>query len=258
MLFRSGHLSEVVGVQLNSERQVVIKARPYDLRLIGCLAVQEHLAWSGFPCPTPLTDVTRLGGLAVTAEAAMSGGDLSPEAGAAPFAALLARLIASAPEPSRTPTLAPSPPWTGWDHPGDRLWPDADDEGRDLRRTCPPPKPKPSWPVSARVMSQARPDAAWPPSWPAISSGSMPGRRQRTRSSASWSPRPAPPCWTCTASDPPGPPACRSRSATSPGSPTATTSRRGTAPHPSTPPPATRLGTGCRARGTGRSTGPCT
>ena len=30
VLFRSGHLSEVVGVQLNSGRQVVIKARPYD------------------------------------------------------------------------------------------------------------------------------------------------------------------------------------------------------------------------------------
>ena len=133
VLFRSGHLSEVVGVQLTSGRQVVIKARPYDPRLMGCLAVQDHLARSGFPCPPPLTGVTRLGGLAVTAETAMpGGGQLSPESGAAPFAALLARLIDSAPDPSRTPTLAPSPPWTGWDHPGARLWPDADDEGRDL------------------------------------------------------------------------------------------------------------------------------
>ena len=41
-------------------------------------------------------------------------------------------------------------------------------------------------------------------------------------------------------------------------SPTATTSRPGTAPHPSTPPPATRSGTGCRGPGTVRSTGPCT
>jgi Ser/Thr protein kinase RdoA (MazF antagonist) len=133
VLFRSGHLSEVVGVQLDSGRQVVIKARPYDPRLMGCLAVQDHLARSGFPCPAPLTGVTRLGGLAVTAETAMPGGDqLSAESGAAPFAALLARLIDSAPDSSRTPPLAPSPPWTGWDHPGARLWPDADDVGRDL------------------------------------------------------------------------------------------------------------------------------
>ena len=74
VLFRSGHLSEVVGVQLNSGRQVVIKARPYDPRLMGCLAVQDHLARSGFPCPPPLTGVTRLGVLAVTAETAMPGG----------------------------------------------------------------------------------------------------------------------------------------------------------------------------------------
>jgi hypothetical protein len=139
VLFRSGHLSEVVGVQLASGRQVVIKVRPYDSRLTGCLAVQDHLARKGFPCPAPLTGVTRLGGLAVTAETAMPGdGRLSPESGAAPLAALLARLIDSAPDPSRTPTLAPSPPWTGWDHPGARLWPDADDEGRDLNTVSGP------------------------------------------------------------------------------------------------------------------------
>jgi hypothetical protein len=140
VLFRSGHLSEVVGVQLVSGRQVVIKVRPYDSRLTGCLVVQDHLARKGFPCPAPLTGVTRLGGLAVTAETAMPGdGRLSPESGAAPLAALLARLIDSAPDPSRTPTLAPSPPWTGWDHPGALVWPDLDDEGRDLNVLSGPP-----------------------------------------------------------------------------------------------------------------------
>jgi hypothetical protein len=133
VLFRSGHLSEVVGVQLTSGRQVVVKVRPYAPRLAGCLAVQGHLARAGFPCPAPLTGVTRLGVLAVTAETAMpGGGQLSPQGGAEPFALLLARLMDSAPDPSRTPTLAPSPPWTAWDHPGALLWPDADDEGRDL------------------------------------------------------------------------------------------------------------------------------
>ena len=66
------------------------------------------------------------------------------------------------------------------------------------------------------------------------------------------------PAGPATASDPPVPPGCWSRSATSPGSPTAATSRPGTAPHPSTPPPATRSGTGCPGPGTGRSTGSCT
>jgi hypothetical protein len=133
VLFRSGHLSEVVGVRLKSGRQVVIKMRPYSPRLMGCTDVQGHLARAGFPCPAPLTAVTRVGALAVTAETAMPGGSqLSPEHGAAPFAGLLNRLIDSAPEPSTIASLAPAPPWTGWDHPGVLLWPDSDDEGRDL------------------------------------------------------------------------------------------------------------------------------
>jgi Ser/Thr protein kinase RdoA (MazF antagonist) len=141
VLFRTGHLSEVVGVQLTSGRRVVIKVRPYEPRLTGCLAVQDHLARTGFPCPAPLTGLTRLGVLAVTAETAVpGGGHLATEAGAAPFATLLAHLIDSAPDPSRTPSLAPSPPWTAWDHSGALLWPDADDEGRDLNAL-----PGPAW-----------------------------------------------------------------------------------------------------------------
>jgi Phosphotransferase enzyme family len=71
--------------------------------------------------------------MAVTAETEVPGGSPLPaEAGAAPFAALLARLIGSAPAPAAVPGLAPSPPWTGWDHPGRRLWPDLDEHGQDL------------------------------------------------------------------------------------------------------------------------------
>jgi hypothetical protein len=36
--------------------------------------------------------------------------------GAAPYAALLARLIGSAPAVTDVPSLAPSPPWTAWGH----------------------------------------------------------------------------------------------------------------------------------------------
>jgi hypothetical protein len=122
VLFRSGHLSQVVAAELADGRRVVIKARPSDPRIAGCTAVQEHLARAGFPCPEPVTIPVQDGGLTVTAEALTSGGSQLPaDGGAGPFAALLARLISSAPSPADVPSLAPSPPWTGWDHPGSRL-----------------------------------------------------------------------------------------------------------------------------------------
>jgi hypothetical protein len=133
VLFRSGHLSEVVGVELLSGLHVVVKARPFQARIAGCLRVQAELARVGFPCPQPLTGATRVHGLTITAETAVPGGRLlPPEEGAAPFAALLARLVESAPSPASVANLTPSPPWTDWDHPGPRLWPDLDDHGHDL------------------------------------------------------------------------------------------------------------------------------
>jgi hypothetical protein len=133
VVFRSGHLSEVLGVELSEGLQVVVKARPFQSRIAGCVRVQAELACAGFPCPRPLTVATRVGDLTVTAETAEpGGGPLRHEDGAAPFAALLARLIKSAPAPANVPHLGPSPPWTGWDHPGGRLWPDVDEHGHDL------------------------------------------------------------------------------------------------------------------------------
>ena len=133
VLFRAGYLSEVLGVELSSGLRAVVKARAFQARIAGCLQVQSELARAGFPCPQPLTGATRVGDLTVTAEAEVPGGSpLSADAGPAPVAALLARLIASAPAPAAVPDLAPSPPWTGWDHPGRRLWPDLDEHGQDL------------------------------------------------------------------------------------------------------------------------------
>jgi hypothetical protein len=141
VLFRAGYLSQVVAAELADGRRVVIKARPHAPRIAGCIAVQEHLARAGFPCPLPLTGPTRVAELTVTAETLVPGGDQLPaEGGAAHFAALLARLIGSAPGPAEVPALAPSPPWAGWDHPGTRLWPDRDDRGRDLNGS-----PGPAW-----------------------------------------------------------------------------------------------------------------
>jgi hypothetical protein len=139
VLFRSGHLSEVVAAELADGRRVVIKARPPGPRIAGCTAVQEHLARAGFPCPEPLAAPVEAGGLTVTAETLVAGGSQLPaDGGAAPFAALLSRLIGSAPGPADVPPLAPSPPWTGGDHPGSRL--DRDDRGRDLNSA-----PGPAW-----------------------------------------------------------------------------------------------------------------
>jgi Phosphotransferase enzyme family len=139
VVFRAGHLSQVVGVELASGQRVVVKARPFEERIAGCVVVQAELARTGFPCPEPLAGPARLGDLAITAETLIEGGELlSPAGGAAPFAALLARLVKAAPPVASVPDLSPSPPWTAWDHPGSWLWPDRDDLGGDLNQFAGP------------------------------------------------------------------------------------------------------------------------
>ena len=116
-------------------RQVVVKARPYEPRLLGCAAVQRSVAAGGFPCPAPLAGPDLVDTLAVSAETRVDAGvQHDVAAGAEPFATLLARLVAAAPAPDTVPSLAPSPPWNGWDHDGTELWLDLDDEGRNLNR----------------------------------------------------------------------------------------------------------------------------
>jgi hypothetical protein len=139
VLFRRRHLSQVAGVELADGRRVVVKARPFEQRILGCTAVQAALARAGFPCPAPLAGPDQINGLAVTAETMIPGGvRLQPARGAMPFAALLARLIKTAPPVVSVPPLTPTPPWAGWDHPGRRLWPDHDDRGRDLNKVSGP------------------------------------------------------------------------------------------------------------------------
>lgn len=134
-VLRAGHLSRVFVVTLAGGRHVVVKVRPFEPRLSGCAAVQRSLAAGGFPCPVPLAGPDLVGTEAVSAETLVDGGAQRHSAGGAgAFAALLARLVAAAPAPDAVPSLAPSPPWNGWDHDGPGLWPDLDDEGRDLNR----------------------------------------------------------------------------------------------------------------------------
>jgi hypothetical protein len=141
VLFRSGYLSQVAGVELAGGRTAVIKVRPNDPRIAGCIAVQDHLARAGFPCPAPLAGPIVAGEVTVTAETLIPGGTQLPAAyGAVPYAGLLAWFIRSAPDMASVPSLAPGLPWTSWDHQGARLWPDHDDHGRDLNQV-----PGPAW-----------------------------------------------------------------------------------------------------------------
>lgn len=140
-IFERGNLSRVLGVSLADGRKVVIKVRPWEDRLRGCLVVQRQIARAGYPCPAPVSSVGKVEGWAVHAEALIPGGEQrDPGLGAAAYAALLGRLIAATPAPERLPPLLPSPPWTAWDHSSDKTWPDRDDRGIDLNRF-----PGPDW-----------------------------------------------------------------------------------------------------------------
>jgi hypothetical protein len=142
VLFRTGHLSAVVGLELVDGRRVVVKVREPDDRIAGCVAVQRHLFERGFPCPRPLAGPAPFGSATATAEALVPGATAPEHAGEAHprLAALLADLVRLAPSPSDVPSLEPAPPWVGWAHGGDGLWPDPDDLDLDLND-----HPGPAW-----------------------------------------------------------------------------------------------------------------
>ncbi len=133
-LFRSGHLSTVLGLRLADGREVVVKVRPDAPRVAGCVEVQRRLFQAGYPCPEPLTDAAPLGGDIATAEVCVPGGAVLPNAdrAAAAFAEAFARLIRLAPSPAEVSSLAPAPSWAAWNHAGDGLWPRPEDSDVDL------------------------------------------------------------------------------------------------------------------------------
>jgi hypothetical protein len=123
ILFVTAHLSEVVGVRLETGQSVVVKRRADDHgRARSCVSAQRLLAERGFPCPLPLTETVVVGGAAVHAEQFLAGGDVETEetpAAAARSAALFAemtRLLASV---EIDPPL-PNPEWVRWDSPPER------------------------------------------------------------------------------------------------------------------------------------------
>lgn len=135
VLFEAGNLSRVVGLTLADGRRVVAKARPWLDRLGPCAAVQGAVAAAGYPCPRVLAGPDRVDGQAISVEELLPGrSQLVPGAeAAAQFAELLARLTALTDAVGPLgPLVRSSPPWVGWDHPGDQLWPERDTPGAGL------------------------------------------------------------------------------------------------------------------------------
>ncbi|MGL6279878.1 MAG: hypothetical protein ACRC50_10015 [Gaiella sp.] len=127
--FAEEHLTAVLGVELADGRQVAVKERCREPRLLGCAAVQRALHGAGIPCPRPLAGPSSLGeprsDHVLTAESWEPGGASHPAGDpAAAYAALLARIVGAAPGPGDVPTLDPPTPWLHYDHDDpDRIWP---------------------------------------------------------------------------------------------------------------------------------------
>jgi hypothetical protein len=79
-LFRSGHLSAVLGLHLADGRDVVVKVRPASPRVAACVEVQRRMFESGYPCPEPLGGPAPFGIGVATAESYVPGGDVLPRA----------------------------------------------------------------------------------------------------------------------------------------------------------------------------------
>ncbi|GAA4030820.1 hypothetical protein GCM10022247_64890 [Allokutzneria multivorans] len=139
-IFRSGHLSTVVGLRLADGREVVVKIRPASPRMAACIEIQRRMFLAGYPCPEPLTGAVPFGEDVATAESHVPGGTALPRAdnAARGFAEAFARLIELAPRPAEVSTLDPAPSWADWKHTEDGLWPRPEDADTDLNNVASP------------------------------------------------------------------------------------------------------------------------
>jgi hypothetical protein len=139
-LFRSGHLSAVVGLRLADKREVVVKVRPASPRIAACVEVQRRMFESGYPCPEPLGGPAPFGNDVATAEVYVPGGDVHPrpEHAIQLSAAAFARLIELAPRPAEVSSLDPAPSWAAWNHGEAGLWPRPEDAEVDLNEVAGP------------------------------------------------------------------------------------------------------------------------
>jgi Phosphotransferase enzyme family len=139
-LFRSGHLSAVIGLRLADNREVVVKVRPPSPRIAACAEVQRRMFESGYPCPEPLCGPAPLGDGVATAEAYVPGGAVLPgaERAAQLSAEAFAWLIGLAPRPADVSSLDPAPSWAAWNHGEAGLWPRPEDDDVDLNEVAGP------------------------------------------------------------------------------------------------------------------------
>ena len=139
-LFRSGHLSAVIGLRLADKREVVVKVRPAAPRIAACVEVQRRMFESGYPCPEPLGGPALFGNGMATAEAYVPGGDVLPgaEHAAQLSAEAFARLIGLAPRPAEVSSLDPAPSWAAWNHGEAGLWPRPEGAEVDLNEVTGP------------------------------------------------------------------------------------------------------------------------
>jgi hypothetical protein len=63
VLFEAGYLSQVIGLRLAAGREIVVKVRGWQDRLVACGQVQRSLSMSGFPSPQLLVAPVRRGQL---------------------------------------------------------------------------------------------------------------------------------------------------------------------------------------------------
>lgn len=131
--FEASHLSAVIGVELEDGTLAVVKVRAASDRLVACTSVQSRLFQSGFPCAEVLVGPTPFGDRVATAEAYIPRGSAPPSPPpSTPCAHLLASLVERTPSPVNYPELSSTPPWVGWDHDRDGVWPAPDDLDVDL------------------------------------------------------------------------------------------------------------------------------
>jgi hypothetical protein len=141
-IFRTGHLSTVIGIRLTDGQEVVVKVRPYQRRLVDCHAVHQHVFRSGFPCPEPLVAPTPLGPWCVSAERMVTGGSPTPSNARdpSPYAMPFAKIVSLATPLVSHVDLEPKPSWNRWDHHEHGPWPIAEDAERPLNDV-----PGPKW-----------------------------------------------------------------------------------------------------------------
>jgi Phosphotransferase enzyme family len=157
-LFECGHLSKVIGVALDDGRQVVVKVRPANPRVLAAAQIQRRLSGLGFPCPAPLAS-SLLAGAAVTAETLVDSDEPIEAVSPSECAETLAAAVDLAGDSDDVPELSAPLPWVGWDHGGSRLWPLPDDLRVDLNLL-----PCPDWLqlAASRVQARLRLDSSRP------------------------------------------------------------------------------------------------